>query len=57
MYVKNYIIKVTTDFIRKRINSTERIIKESRLGGSSQDGGLGRHTVRPCTTKRRTTII
>ena len=24
---------------------------------SSQDGGVGRHTVPPCTTKRRTTTI
>ena len=35
---------------------TDSVLKKN-MGTSGQDGGIGRHTVPPHTTKRRTTTI
>ena len=35
--------------------NVQAFLKKLILGTSGQDGGIGRHTVPPCTTKRRTT--
>ena len=36
-------------------NTIKFFFKELKKGSSSQDGGVGGHTVLPCTTRRRTT--
>ena len=40
----------------KTIRIVIKMLKKLRQT-SGQDGGVGRHTVPPCTTKRRTTTI
>ena len=45
-------IKVKSKNINKKINVFENVYSET----SGQDGGVGRHTVPPRTTKGRTTI-
>ena len=52
--------KVPKNMVAKKPTPRHIIIKMpkvGRSGASGQDGGIGRHTVPPPTTKRRTTAI
>ena len=49
---------VTHEFMCVYVNVwvCRREMRKGEGGASGQDGGIGRHTVLSCTTKRRTTI-